>query len=110
MTDAVETATVVMLVITGQNDRSRWFRFRPGFFLPEYTVEWLPDSMIADGLPTDLAGVLIKKGYARELTEEELTAPAAAAEPEAEVRASTETERPSRRSRKGERNDQSHLQ
>lgn len=89
------TATVVMLVVTGQSETSRWFRFKPGFFQPEYTVEWLPDSMVADGLPVDLANVLIKKGYARQLTEDELTAPAAAPEPvEA---ASTETEAPSRR-------------
>lgn len=108
------TATVVMLVMTGESEQSRWFRFKPGFFLPEFTIEWLPDSMIADGLPVDLAGVLITKGYARALTEEELTAPApapvAAAEPEAKAKASTETGSPSRQSRKGERHDQNQLQ
>jgi hypothetical protein len=106
MTDATDTAVVMMLVVTGHNEDARWFRFKPGFFQPEYTIEWLPDSMIADGLPIELADVLIKQGYARNLNQDERdqyerdqSEPDIAPEPEAV----NETEAPSRKLKRGER-------
>jgi hypothetical protein len=64
---------VVMLRMTGEDDDSRWFEYRPTFFGDIVRVEWDKGTMNA-AFPTEAAGWLLRNGYAREMTEAEVDA------------------------------------
>jgi len=74
-----------MRYASGQGSDTQWFDYRPAFFGDIVRVEWDKDTMFA-ALPKDTANYLVKHGYARPMTEqevEEYTSPPATAEPPA---------------------------
>jgi len=77
-----------MLISSGSNDDIQWFQYRADFFGQVQRIEWDQGTMFA-ALPYDTAEWLIRNGYARPMTEEEVeqyTSPPAAAEPPAVVK------------------------
>lgn len=81
MAESAETH-VVMLISSGQGVDTQWFDYRPGFYQPITRVEWDQGTMSVV-LPSDVAGYLLKQGYARLMTPlelEEYTAPPPLAE------------------------------
>lgn len=61
-----------MLRSSGRNQEIQWFDWMPSFTASAPTrVEWDLDTMVV-GLPDSVANSLIKAGYARPLTEEEI--------------------------------------
>jgi hypothetical protein len=64
---------VVMLVVTGEDERSniKWFAYRPRFFSDIIRIEWERDTMSVV-LPVDVANQLIDRGYALPMMEREV--------------------------------------
>jgi len=55
---------VVMRFASGGDDEIQWFEFVPSYFAAVIRIEWELDTMSVV-LPAEMAGTLIKKGYAR---------------------------------------------
>src|SRR4029079_15276891 len=64
---------VIMKFASGQGSDSQWFDWKPGFYQETIRVEWEKDTMEAV-IPADLARALIRKGYARPMTDDETRA------------------------------------
>jgi hypothetical protein len=60
-----------MQAVSGSSEDTQWFDYRPGFFTPVIRVEWDKGTMMA-ALPSDVAGYLLDKGYARPMTDVEI--------------------------------------
>ena len=69
-----------MQVASGTGPDSQWFDYRTTFFGDTMRVEWDKGTMFA-ALPSDTASYLLKQGYARPMTESEVEAYTAPAEP-----------------------------
>jgi hypothetical protein len=64
----------VMLVVSYTTDESNWFCYKPSFFSPEdVKIEWPRDTMEVV-IEEEVAGYLIRNGYARVMTEAEVKA------------------------------------
>lgn len=63
----------VMKHVSGEDDESRWFDYRPGVLSPVTRVVWDKGTMIAV-IPADTAEFLINRGYARLMTASEVEA------------------------------------
>ena len=72
---------VVMLHASGHGQDSQWFDYRPSFFAEPVRVEWEKGTM-AVALPQDVADYLVKGGYARKMSPEEVKDYAAPQTPE----------------------------
>jgi len=75
-----------MLVVSGQGHDTQWFDYVTNYFAQPTRVEWDKGTMFAV-LPSDTAGFLMTRNYARLMTEaeiEEYTAPAQKSEPNVE--------------------------
>ncbi len=62
---------LVMQVVSGQSDTTKWFDYSPGYFLPTVRIEWGADTMFVV-LPNDVAHYLLSHNYARAMTEDEI--------------------------------------
>ena len=62
-----------MQVKSGEGGDSQWFDYRPSYFSDPVRVEWDKDTMFA-ALPSDTAGFLLARGYARPMTKAEVEA------------------------------------
>lgn len=63
----------VMRHVSGHDENSQWFDFRPGFYTDITRVQWDNGTMGAL-LPADTAEILVRNGYARYMTAAEADA------------------------------------
>ena len=64
---------VVMIHTSGQDDEVRWFDYKPTFYADAIRVVWDHDTM-AVAIPAETADYLLKNGYARPMTADEVAA------------------------------------
>lgn len=83
----------IMFHISGQDEDSQWFDFRPGYFMDITRVQWEKDTMGAL-LPTETAEVLVRNGYARFMTAAEADAHNAEVKGEANADSGVAGEKP----------------
>jgi len=61
---------IIMLHVSGKNEKAQWFSYRPSLYGPALRIEWPLGTMMAT-VPPQAAEVLVNDGYARVMTLDE---------------------------------------